>query len=286
VVVLNDLTQAGHYILAIGYYDNQRTGIFNDPYGNKNLPSYPNYSGAGACYDWPANNNGFVSLKKVHCFIYCRGGWPPSITQQPADRTVGKGGTATFSIQTNGLGPIMYRWQKNGADVSDGGHYSGTGTNVLTISAAAAPDAADYRCIVGNPYGSANSSPAHLYIAWPDFSDDGDVDVEDFAHLQACLGIESVAVAAPGCIDTDLNGDGNVNQYDFACFHPCFGVPTSPALWLYRLSSSLPAGLLPQPVGSGCTVTSARGTIRWMRSSICSVRAWASVRGLLPSIST
>ena len=32
-MVLTLLTTAGHYITAIGYYDNQYTAIFNDPYG-------------------------------------------------------------------------------------------------------------------------------------------------------------------------------------------------------------------------------------------------------------
>ena len=47
-VLLNLLTTSGHYITTIGYYDNQYTAIFNDPYGNRNTPGYPSYDGAGA----------------------------------------------------------------------------------------------------------------------------------------------------------------------------------------------------------------------------------------------
>ena len=71
-VVLTLLTTSGHYITAIGYYDNQYTAIFNDPYGDHNRPGYPNYYGAGAKYDWPGYNNGYSNLNVVGAFIYCR----------------------------------------------------------------------------------------------------------------------------------------------------------------------------------------------------------------------
>ena len=71
-VVLTLLTTAGHYVTAIGYYDNQYTAIFNDPYGDHNRPGYPNYYGAGAKYDWPGYNNGYSNLNVVGAFIYCR----------------------------------------------------------------------------------------------------------------------------------------------------------------------------------------------------------------------
>ena len=71
-VVLTLLTTSGHYITAIGYYDNQYTAIFNDPYGDHNRPGYPNYYGTGAKYDWPGYNNGYSNLNVVGAFIYCR----------------------------------------------------------------------------------------------------------------------------------------------------------------------------------------------------------------------
>ncbi len=71
-VILNALTSSGHYILGIGYYNNQHTVIVNDPYGNKNLPGYPNYKGADSSYDWPGYNNGYKNLNNVSCFIYAR----------------------------------------------------------------------------------------------------------------------------------------------------------------------------------------------------------------------
>ena len=72
VVMLNSITSAGHYITCIGYVQNQFTLIFNDPYGNKNV-SYPSANGAGARYDWPGYNNGYMNLTSVWCYIYARG---------------------------------------------------------------------------------------------------------------------------------------------------------------------------------------------------------------------
>ena len=71
-VVLNSLTSAGHYITCIGYFRNQHTLIFNDPYGNKNV-AYPSANGAGACYDWPGYNNGYQNLNTVWRYVYARG---------------------------------------------------------------------------------------------------------------------------------------------------------------------------------------------------------------------
>ena len=72
VVLLNSLTSAGHYITCIGYFQNQYTLIFNDPYGNKNI-SYPGTPGAGAYYDWPGYNNGYQNLNDAWRYIYARG---------------------------------------------------------------------------------------------------------------------------------------------------------------------------------------------------------------------
>ncbi|MGB9624723.1 MAG: immunoglobulin domain-containing protein [Phycisphaerae bacterium] len=162
-VLLNSLTTAGHYIATIGYVDGQYTAIFNDPWGNKNI-SYPGYNGAGARYDWPGYNNGYQNLNTVHCFIYARSGFPPTITQHPVPQTACAGGTAAFTVAANGSGTLAYQWQKNGVGLSNGGHYAGVTTATLTVSNADGSDAANYRCLVTNAYGSAVSNEAALAI--------------------------------------------------------------------------------------------------------------------------
>jgi hypothetical protein len=90
---------------------------------------------------------------------------PPVITQQPQPKAACQGGTVTFLVDAAGDGPITYQWQKNEADLSNGGHCSGVTTVLLTISNADSGDAGNYRCVATNPYGSANSNSAVLAVA-------------------------------------------------------------------------------------------------------------------------
>ncbi|MBI4579168.1 MAG: hypothetical protein HY718_05665, partial [Planctomycetes bacterium] len=57
-----------------------------------------------------------------------------------------------------------------------------------------------------------------------DFDGDGDVDGEDFGHLQACLtGVGGTFL--PGCQDADLDGDFDVDGLDIAIFLGCLSGP-------------------------------------------------------------
>ena len=90
---------------------------------------------------------------------------PPRIVQPPFDQTVTPGGTTSFFIVADGSEPLNYRWQKNNANLSDGGHCSGAATAMLTIGGADAGDVADYRCVVTNDFGTTNSASATLTLA-------------------------------------------------------------------------------------------------------------------------
>jgi syndecan 4 len=54
-----------------------------------------------------------------------------------------------------------------------------------------------------------------------DFDRDGDVDHEDFGHLQACLTGPAVPVTDPNCLDANLDGDSDVDQDDCLIFLGC-----------------------------------------------------------------
>ncbi len=87
-----------------------------------------------------------------------------TITQHPQPQTVAPGGTATFTVAATGDGTLSYQWQKNQANLSNGGHYSGVTTATLTISSADSNDAANYRCVVTGGCGSAASNEASLTV--------------------------------------------------------------------------------------------------------------------------
>jgi len=88
----------------------------------------------------------------------------PAITQQPAARNICPGTTTTFTVAAAGIGTLAYQWQKNGENLSNGGHYSGTNTATLTVSNADASDAGNYRCVVSIACNSTTSNEAALTL--------------------------------------------------------------------------------------------------------------------------
>lgn len=54
-----------------------------------------------------------------------------------------------------------------------------------------------------------------------DFDDDGDVDQEDFGHLQACFSGSHYVQKDPSCADALLDGDTDVDQEDLVLFRRC-----------------------------------------------------------------
>ncbi|MBN1153427.1 T9SS type A sorting domain-containing protein [candidate division KSB1 bacterium] len=71
-VILTSITDAGHYKLVVGHDINSHSIVVNDPYGNKNQGTYPNYNGKRVVYDWPGYNNGHENMNIVWCYIYMR----------------------------------------------------------------------------------------------------------------------------------------------------------------------------------------------------------------------
>ena len=51
-----------------------------------------------------------------------------------------------------------------------------------------------------------------------DFDDDGDVDQEDFGHLQICFTGPGIPQTDPVCRDARLDGDNDVDHDDFIVF--------------------------------------------------------------------
>ncbi|OQX95979.1 hypothetical protein B6I21_02635 [candidate division KSB1 bacterium 4572_119] len=103
IVILNSLTTAGHYILAIGYNGEQRSVRVNDPYGNKNQ-GYMNYNGRDVVYDWPGYSSGHSNLNVVHCLIYMRDGCDLSVGDFILPDTVETQETISFDFKIYNLG--------------------------------------------------------------------------------------------------------------------------------------------------------------------------------------
>ena len=85
---------------------------------------------------------------------------PPSVTGQPASRTVFERGVATFSVTAGGTPPFSYQWFRDTQPVPDATSAS------LTIRPVTAASAGSYTCrVTGAANPPANSDPAVLTVA-------------------------------------------------------------------------------------------------------------------------
>ena len=69
----------------------------------------------------------------------------------------------------------------------------------------------------------------HVAIVGSELDGDGDVDQEDFDHLQVCGTGAGVAVNDPDCGDADLDNDGDVDNNDSGTFQGCLSGANLPA---------------------------------------------------------
>ncbi len=88
----------------------------------------------------------------------------PEITAQPMDQTVYTGANVTLSAAVSGTAPLLYQWQQNGANISDGGNVFGTTNRVLTLTNVTAANAAFYSLLVSNSAGWVSSDVAYLDV--------------------------------------------------------------------------------------------------------------------------
>jgi hypothetical protein len=87
------------------------------------------------------------------------GNLPPTVTQDPQNRTVGVGQTATFSVVATGTSPLSYQWQRNNGNIS-----GATSSSYTTPATSLLDNGATFRCIVSNPYGADTSGSATLTV--------------------------------------------------------------------------------------------------------------------------
>ena len=81
----------------------------------------------------------------------------PTIVYAPLGQTVFAGGGASFAVTAVGTQPVSYYWQSNQVPLVDGGRFSGTASNVLTILNVDPNDQAIYSVIVSNVAGTDDS---------------------------------------------------------------------------------------------------------------------------------
>jgi glucose/arabinose dehydrogenase len=87
------------------------------------------------------------------------GNSPPTITSQPANRTVSVGQSATFSVTAGGTPPFTYQWQRNGVNIS-----GATSASYTRTDAQLADNGARFRVNVSNGVSNLFSNEATLTV--------------------------------------------------------------------------------------------------------------------------
>jgi hypothetical protein len=84
---------------------------------------------------------------------------PPSITTQPASKTVIAGQTATFSVAAAGTAPLTYQWNMNGNAIN-----GATSSSYTTPATTTGNSNEQFTVTVTNPAGSITSNSATLTV--------------------------------------------------------------------------------------------------------------------------
>jgi len=91
----------------------------------------------------------------------------PVLTSQPASVTTNFGASVNFNAMAFGSAPLGYQWLKNGANLVDGGHVTGTHTPSLALTSVLGQDSGSYVLVVSNSFGSLTSAVAVLTVVDP-----------------------------------------------------------------------------------------------------------------------
>jgi hypothetical protein len=97
----------------------------------------------------------------------------PLIEAGPVSLDAVTGTSAQFQVRGGGPDPLSFQWQAGASgssvftNLSDVGNVSGSATATLTLTDLTLGNAADYRIILTNPYGSTTSSVATLTVSLP-----------------------------------------------------------------------------------------------------------------------
>lgn len=105
----------------------------------------------------PATSGTYITANWTEVFAAV----PPSgttITQQPTDKTVTVGQTATFSLTASGSS-LTYQWQKNGVNIS-----GATSSSYSTPATAYNENGTSFRCVVNSSSGSVTSNSVALVV--------------------------------------------------------------------------------------------------------------------------
>lgn len=119
----------------------------------------------------------------------------PGFTAQPDGSTNVAGDLVVFLATATGTATLTYQWQQAETDLPVQPRFTGTTSNVLSISDVMTADAGDYRLIVTDSTGSATSQVANLTVTVPGVVA-GEIQIPD-AALAAAIRVALKQPAGP-----------------------------------------------------------------------------------------
>jgi hypothetical protein len=108
---------------------------------------------------------------------------PPVVISEPSSSQVSLGNTIQLSVEADGRF-LQYYWKKDGVLLEASAHYSGIGTNTLTIRDITLAEAGIYSCYVDNWFGSVETAKAIVMVT--DFWD---------SHLSGGIAVQIIETA-------------------------------------------------------------------------------------------
>ena len=132
---------------------------------------------------------------------------PPQLTlvEQPQSQQTTLGTNISFTIGFLSSELAVFRWQKDGRNISDDARISGAGTCCLTISNIQASDAGGYRVLLTSEAGSVTSQVAILSLPFP--TDMLQFSLQPTYNLLSIpftgtdyINAERLALSVPGCL--------------------------------------------------------------------------------------
>jgi hypothetical protein len=131
---------------------------------------------------------------------------PPSITLNPASKSLFTRATTTFSVAASGAGPLFVQWRKGGADLP------GQTNATLVLSNLTLADAGNFDAVITNAVGSATSQVATLMVTLRPVATELRIDFNNLAQetpLETEAGFSSMALetaVGPGPVTRAFGG--------------------------------------------------------------------------------
>jgi hypothetical protein len=114
----------------------------------------------------------------------------PAISNQPQDQSVTVGESAAFTVTAGGTAPLLYQWQKNGANIS-----GATSSSYSTPATVVADSGSNFQVMVTNGSGTVTSNQAKLTVTAVPPSGGATTDITTYKYDVSRSGLNSTETA-------------------------------------------------------------------------------------------